>query len=128
MMALAPLTVQCMPDSFRRWPKMVLQPASTTPGATNKPRLRNLAQRILSQLVTRFHAMIEAGVWSEVRLAKVFALAQSSTRVQLWGILPARISLVVVDNVPLATLVSFFGFPVDNQMISGHNSAIGQAR
>src|SRR5690242_18661778 len=30
MVALAPRTVQCMPDSLRHWPKVVLQPASTT--------------------------------------------------------------------------------------------------
>jgi len=43
IMALAPLTVQCMPDSFKRWPITVLQPASTTPDPTNKPWLRKSA-------------------------------------------------------------------------------------
>lgn len=31
MMALAPRTVQRIPDCLRRWPVMVLRPASTTP-------------------------------------------------------------------------------------------------
>ena len=43
IMALAPLTVQCIPDSFSRWPMTVLYPASTTPDPTNKPWLRNSA-------------------------------------------------------------------------------------
>ena len=43
IMALAPLTVQCMPDSFSRWAITVLQPASTTPDPTNKPCLRKSA-------------------------------------------------------------------------------------
>jgi hypothetical protein len=33
MMALAPLTVQNIPDCFRREPMTVLHPASITPGA-----------------------------------------------------------------------------------------------
>ena len=40
MMALAPATVQRMPDCLRRWPMTVLQPASITPDPTNKPRAR----------------------------------------------------------------------------------------
>jgi hypothetical protein len=58
-------------------------------------------------LVTRSHAMIEAGFWTEVRLAKVSALAQSSTRVRLRGIVPARISLAMGQDIPLNFLVSF---------------------
>ena len=38
--ALAPATVQRMPDCLRRWPITVLQPASTTPEPTKKPRAR----------------------------------------------------------------------------------------
>ena len=41
VMALAPATVQCMPDSLRRWPMTALQPDSTAPEPTNRPRERN---------------------------------------------------------------------------------------
>src|ERR1035441_996250 len=41
MMASAPGTVQRIPDNFRRWPTTALQPASTTPEPTNRPRERN---------------------------------------------------------------------------------------
>ncbi len=43
MMALAPRTVQRMPDCLRRWPMIVLQPASTTPEPTKRPRRRKSA-------------------------------------------------------------------------------------
>src|SRR5207247_2235386 len=43
MMALAPRTVQRIPDCLRRRPMMVLQPASITPEPTNSDWLRNLA-------------------------------------------------------------------------------------
>lgn len=43
MMALAPRTVQRMPDCFSRNPTTVLQPASTTPDPTNRPWLRKRA-------------------------------------------------------------------------------------
>ena len=39
-MALAPRTVQNIPDCLRRLPMTVLHPASITPVPTNKPRLR----------------------------------------------------------------------------------------
>ena len=51
--------------------------------------------------------MIEAGFWTEVRLAKVSALAQSSTRVRLRGILPARISLPLRHNVYGQFIITF---------------------
>src|SRR5450432_3059331 len=41
MMALAPRTVQNMPDRFRRDPMTDLQPASTTPEPTKSPFSRN---------------------------------------------------------------------------------------
>jgi len=39
--ALAPATVQYMPESLRRWPMTALQPDSTAPEPTNRPRERN---------------------------------------------------------------------------------------
>jgi hypothetical protein len=58
-------------------------------------------------LATRSHAMIEAGFWSEVRLEKASALAQSSTRMRLRGVLPGRISLAVGQDMPLDFFASF---------------------
>src|SRR5579864_5552467 len=46
VMAVAPATVQCMPDSLRRWPMTALQPDSTAPEPTNRPRERNHLWRI----------------------------------------------------------------------------------
>ena len=42
-MALAPATVQRIPDYFSRAPITVLQPASTTPDPTMRPWARNAA-------------------------------------------------------------------------------------
>ena len=41
--ALAPATVQCIPNGLQRSPITVLQPASTTPEPTHKPCCRNSA-------------------------------------------------------------------------------------
>jgi hypothetical protein len=43
MMALAPRTVQCIPERLSRCPIIVLQPASITPDPTNNPCLRKSA-------------------------------------------------------------------------------------
>src|SRR5512135_3172317 len=41
VMALAPATVQCMPESLSRWPMTALQPASASPEPVSRPRERN---------------------------------------------------------------------------------------
>src|SRR5579859_2888925 len=53
MMALAPRTVQNMPDCLRRTPTMDLQPASITPEPTKKPCCRNSGYRIRGVLVSK---------------------------------------------------------------------------
>ena len=40
-MLLAPRTVQNIPEAFRRYPMMALQPASMTPEPTKSPLARN---------------------------------------------------------------------------------------
>lgn len=47
-MALAPRTVQNMPDRLRREPMTALQPASITPEPTNRCWERNLGYRMRS--------------------------------------------------------------------------------
>ena len=53
MMALAPLTVQCMPERLRRLQTTLRHPASTTPEATPKPWARNFAYVIRPRLLFR---------------------------------------------------------------------------
>src|SRR5437867_9791295 len=46
MMALAPLTVQCMPARLSRVPTTILQPDSTTPVEVQKPCFSNCGYRM----------------------------------------------------------------------------------
>src|ERR1039458_7579001 len=57
-MALAPRTVQNIPDCLRRTPITVLQPASITPDPTNKCWSRNLGYRIRSAFSSKYSAWV----------------------------------------------------------------------
>src|ERR1700677_2045353 len=54
MIALAPRTVQNMPDCLSREPITVLHPASMTPEPTNKCWRRNLGERMHSALLSKY--------------------------------------------------------------------------
>src|ERR1700686_4178890 len=57
-MALAPRTVQNMPDCLSRDPITVLHPASITPEPMNNPCFRNLGYRMRSLLRSKYPASV----------------------------------------------------------------------
>ena len=53
MMLVAQGSAQRMPESLSRWPMAALQPATTVPGPTNMPKLRNYAYRMRCSLLAK---------------------------------------------------------------------------